>query len=151
MKKKVMDYDLDYPGDDGLEHYQGSPFTGISVHHHNELDSEQEYRDGLLWGKSRTWAYGKLWKEEDFLMGIPHGSQKVWHQNGQLAEQAEVEVGRYVTRRRWDEEGNLVEDYKVEEDPEGLRILQKQWKRLAPYIEHAQEQPPLPEDASGQE
>ncbi|QGJ71747.1 Hypothetical protein PBC10988_34550 [Planctomycetales bacterium 10988] len=136
--KRVHSEDLDYPGDDGLYYYEGAPFTGIRVIQEIDFKTEEEFRHGVLWGKSQTWwPSGRPWRELEFVSGLWHGTIKKWHDNGQMAELTKAEVGIPIARKRWDEEGRLIEDYKIENDPEEASRLRKEWDMVKRYYERA--------------
>ncbi len=117
---------LDYPGEDGLHYYRGKPFTGISYQERNAvLASEQEYRQGLAWGRGRTWfPSGAVASEHHSVEGVFEGLRRVWYENGSLMSEEMFEFGICVWRKRWDEEGELIEDYQLKKSDADYKTLQ---------------------------
>ncbi len=102
---RVTTEQLDYPGD-GLHYLDGVPFTGVLEcwQEDGELESEAEYKDGLLSGQKRVWhpSPGGLQLEAECAWGAYHGRVREWHENGQMAGDAVYEYGIRTRGTRWD-------------------------------------------------
>ena len=107
--------EADYPGDDGLFYHEGAPFPGAASHvEGHRIASEDEYRDGLLWGVSRTWhPTGEPESEATCLAGLLHGVRCEWDAAGRLVGHEVLEYGVCLWRRRWNGAGELIEDFRL--------------------------------------
>jgi hypothetical protein len=112
---RVRSEQLDY-NEDGLYCYEGKPFTGIEVFEKNGwLQGEHELRQGVKWGRQRSWHRPGVPEEEaECAWGGYHGSVRKWHWNGQLALEGDYEHGIRVRAKEWDEEGKLTDDYTIQ-------------------------------------
>ncbi|NMO15666.1 hypothetical protein HPC49_11100 [Pyxidicoccus fallax] len=126
--KRVPRGELSYDADDGLTYFEGEPFTGIARGEFIDgtLESEAEFREGLLWGHSRAWhGNGALAEEADYFQDVKHGVSREWSPEGVLQEETECEYGIVLSKRKWDEKGTLVEEYRLKEtDSAYERLLQ---------------------------
>ncbi|VTS06064.1 toxin-antitoxin system YwqK family antitoxin [Tuwongella immobilis] len=124
---QVPDELLDYDEDLGVYTFNGEPFTGLAFQSGpgGWIRSDEEYRDGLPWGVSRTWhSSTQLASESRTVGGVWHGPRREWHPTGQLALEEELEFGIALRRRRWDESGAIVEDFLLlETDPNYETLL----------------------------
>ena len=111
---------------DGDYLYHGIPFTGFTVRRYADgsLESEVEYRDGMLWGVSKVWLpCGQLVDEEEYRWGLLHGRRREWHDNGNLAADETYELGIRLRGKQWDEESQLTESVVLEEGTSDHRML----------------------------
>ncbi len=130
--------------EEGTMLLDGVPFTGIGEipDATGGLIGEYEYRDGLKWGKSRTWySPGVRFQEGRYFMGTGHGKHREWYRNGELKKETDYELGYVVRKKVWDEDGNLVEDYEIQETEPKYKSLEKFRKHYADVL--AREMPPL--------
>lgn len=107
--------------EEGVMTLDGAPFTGIGyVDRNGEVVEETEYRNGLKWGTSKTvFPGGQPYKHSRLFAGVRHGQHRQWHFSGQLAEEADYELGFLLRRKKWDEDGDLIDDFELEaSDPE---------------------------------
>lgn len=114
-------------GPNGNWLYEGGPFTGVAytLGPDGEVESEQEFRDGLRWGPCwERYRFGQMYAESDFHRDVLHGRARVWHENGQLAEDGEYEYGIVLWEKKWDEAGALVEEYALTEADGNYSLLQ---------------------------
>ncbi len=146
--KRVPADSLDYRAEDGRQCLDGVPFTGVAYYldGQGQLVGEIEYRDGLEWGLKREW-YGpdEPYYEGRFFMGVLHGKEREWHDNGQLAEEGDYEYGFALRRKKWDEDGNLEEEFELKEtDPDYKRLenYRSMYKDKAAKEQQPPEQPP---------
>ena len=99
----------------GVSLYNGIPFTGIMYEffdNSSQLQSESEYKDGIL-----------------------HGRQVVYWQNGQLKEEYfERYGGTYGTFKVWNEQGVLITDSK--RTNEGVSLWHKKYDNQGVLISH---------------
>jgi antitoxin component YwqK of YwqJK toxin-antitoxin module len=71
------------------------------------------FENGLSTGLHEMWfSDGRLYIQENKLMGQSHGIQRRWHPNGQLAREALFKKGEMVWENLFDEEGTLVNSRK---------------------------------------
>jgi antitoxin component YwqK of YwqJK toxin-antitoxin module len=113
--------------EEGLMLLDGVPFTGVGyIERNGEVIEETEYRDGLKWGVSRTlFPGGKPYKHSRLFMGARHGQHRQWHFSGQLAEEADYELGFVIRRKRWNEDGEMTEDFeRGKDDPEYKNLVE---------------------------
>src|SRR5215813_603490 len=98
--------------EEGLMMLDGTPFTGIGyIERNGEVIEEAEYRNGLKWGVSKTmFPGGKPYKHSRLFAGVRHGRHREWHFSGELAEEADYELGFLVRRKKWDEDGDLIDE-----------------------------------------
>jgi antitoxin component YwqK of YwqJK toxin-antitoxin module len=118
--------DLAY-GDDGLYYHHGAPFTGAVIYGEEGgwIQAEEEYREGLLWGRKREWYRpGALEREAQCAWGVRHGLCREWDEGGRLTAEANYEHGVRVSGKRWDSDGKLIEDFHIQEGDPGYRILE---------------------------
>ncbi len=117
--KRVRPNELDY-ADDGLYYDGDVPFTGVIYYTRDPggwLEAEEEYRDGLAWGRRQAWfRSGGPREEASCAWGVYHGRVRKWHENGHLASDATYAYGIRVEEMRWDETGKLLEDYHIPEE-----------------------------------
>jgi antitoxin component YwqK of YwqJK toxin-antitoxin module len=125
--QKVLDSSLDYDEEAGVYTRANSPFTGVAYQlaPGGWTRSEQEFRDGLPWGPSRTWhSPDQLASESHSVGGVWHGVRREWHPNGVLALEEEFELGVALNRLRWDESGSPIEEFQLQEsDPDYQTLL----------------------------
>lgn len=114
--------------EDGLSYYDGEPFTGVAYAEWPDgtLESESEYREGLPWGKSKSWHKdGNLFAECEMFQDALHGFAREWSANGQLISEIKAEYGIVLRERRWNEQGELLEDYELKEtDSDFTQLLE---------------------------
>ena len=122
--KRVRIRNLAYPGD-GLYYLKDKSFTGVAIYKRGRwVEAEEEFRDGLHWGRKREWYRpGALRLEAQLAWGVYHGLVREWHENGRLATDAVYEHGFRLQEKRWDEEGNLVEDFHLRKKDPAYRAL----------------------------
>jgi antitoxin component YwqK of YwqJK toxin-antitoxin module len=140
--KRVPNDSLDYK--EGVMHLDSEPFTGIGEIHDPSggLIGEYEYREGVKWGKSRTWyTPGVLFQEGLHFMGTGHGMHREWYRGGRLKQEIVYELGYIVRRKRWSEDGKLTEDYRIQETESKYKSLEKFRKHYEDVL--AREKPPL--------
>lgn len=112
--------------EDGLYYCEGAPFTGTAyaTFPNGALENESEYRDGLPWGKSRSWDMdGSLFAESDMYRDALHGAAREWSPGGQLISETVAEYGVTLREREWDEQGNLLKDYELKEGDPDYTVL----------------------------
>ena len=117
--------ELDYPGD-GLYYKDGQPFTGVFECRLPDggLEAEEQYKDGLLSGRKRTWhPSGALQLEAECAWGVYHGRVREWYEDGRPAADAEYESGVRVRGTRWDEQGHVAEEFVLSEADPAYRIV----------------------------
>ncbi len=120
---------------DGLYYCDGAPFTGIT---HTEYPdgtprSETEYREGLVWGRSRSWhANGALSDESEFFRDVLHGVAREWSPGGVLVSELVCEYGITISERKWDEQGQLLEEYRLQETDSDFERLQERRRLYGP-------------------
>lgn len=112
--------------EEGLMMLDGTPFTGVGyIERNGEVIEETDYRDGLKWGVSKTlFPGGKPYKHSRLFIGVRHGQHRQWHFNGQLAEEADYELGVVIRRKRWDEDGELIDDFEIDADDREYKSLE---------------------------
>jgi antitoxin component YwqK of YwqJK toxin-antitoxin module len=118
---------LFYPGD-GLYYSRDQPFTGIAFYQSSEgwISGEDEFRDGLRWGRSRRWHKADVLKhEEECVKGVRHGVLHDWHANGQLSGEEIYEHGIKTSGRHWDSQGGLRKEFKLKESDPAFRALEE--------------------------
>jgi antitoxin component YwqK of YwqJK toxin-antitoxin module len=123
---RVTDEQLDYPGD-GLYYLEGQPFTGVVECRlpDGTLVAESEHRDGLLWGRKRSWhPSGGLELDAECAWGGYHGRVREWYEDGRLAADLEYEYAVKVRATRWDEQGRVVEEFVLSESDPAYQIVQ---------------------------
>jgi antitoxin component YwqK of YwqJK toxin-antitoxin module len=118
MKRMRLE-DLGYPGDG--RYYDGDkPFTGVGYYLSDAggwLEAEEEYRDGVKWGRKRVWFRpGALQEDAECACGAYHGRVRQWYENGRLAADSKYEYGVRIEGKGWDEAGNLIEEYQIPEE-----------------------------------
>lgn len=117
---------------DGLHYCDGQPFTGIAYTEYPDGTprSESEYREGLVWGRSRSWhKNGAPSDESHFFRDVLHGVAREWSPEGVLVSEVVCEYGITLSERTWDERGNLVEEYQLQETDADFATLQE-FRRL---------------------
>jgi hypothetical protein len=70
---------------DGLQYFEGKPFTGRAV---------EKFKNGQ-----------KKW-EDTYKDGKLDGPQTMWHDNGQKAVEATFKDGEHISQKSWDKDGN---------------------------------------------
>jgi len=87
----------------GDEPFSGVTFTAFPG---GELRSEVEYREGMLWGRSRSWhTNGQLLSEAEFAQDVIHGISGEWSPEGVLLSEIVAEYGIVLERREWNDAG----------------------------------------------
>ncbi len=118
---RVTTEQLDYPGD-GLYYRDGKPFTGVLELRlpSGGMEAEEEYKDGLLSGRTREWhPSSSIRLEAECAWGGYHGRVREWYEDGRLAADAAYEYGIRTRETRWDELGRVVEEFDLSEaDPD---------------------------------
>lgn len=130
--------------EEGTMLLDGVPYTGIGevLDDGGGLIGEYEYRDGLKWGRSRTWySPGVRFQDGLFFMGTGHGQHREWYRDGSLKKELIYELGYVVRRKQWDEDGDLIEDYEIQESESKYKSLEKFRKHYEEVV--AKEKPPL--------
>jgi antitoxin component YwqK of YwqJK toxin-antitoxin module len=123
---RVTSKELTYPGD-GLHYRDEQPFTGVMEFRSRDgtLQAEEEFKDGLLWGRKRTWhPSGGLELDAECAWGGYHGRVREWYEDGRLAADMVYEYAVRVHGTRWDEEGRVVEEFVLREGDPGYKILE---------------------------
>jgi len=69
------------------------------------------------------------------LMGTYHGKKREWHPNGQLAEEADYELGFELRHKLWDEDGNLIEEFERDENDPAYEELKEERETYKEEIE----------------
>src|SRR5215213_5054941 len=91
-------------GQDDLFYQQGKLFTGVAFRAapDGQIESEQEYREGMLAGVSRGWfAPGQLESEAHFSGGLLHGVRRGWYETGRPAYEEAFERGVRLRGTSW--------------------------------------------------
>jgi antitoxin component YwqK of YwqJK toxin-antitoxin module len=119
--KRIPDGSLDYIN--GRMCLDGEPFTGIEEIgegvNEREGRAEAMYVAGVLAGRRGWYRSGAPCYEDEMLMGVYHGKKRAWHANGQLAEDADYELGYDLRHTYWDEAGTLIEQFEYDaNDPD---------------------------------
>ena len=84
---RVPAKEVSFSPDDGLYLRGGEPFTGttFTVFPNGQIESESEYREGLTWGRCRSWyKNGQLYAESEFAQDVVHGTARNWSRDGVL-------------------------------------------------------------------
>ena len=111
---KVFDYGSVFSGKVGGIWIDRSPYQGpyIAVIDDKTPESmrgmfEGVYIDGLPHGTQKFWhSNGQLWTEETYAHGVLNGQSRAWHDNGQLALDANYAEGELVgVASEWDADG----------------------------------------------
>ncbi|MCX2733975.1 hypothetical protein OOZ19_27345 [Saccharopolyspora sp. NFXS83] len=93
----------------GRVFYQDEPFTGVTVEtaHDGSVVSTYSYFAGYPDGPYQEWRTPDLLRKEGRMRnGMPIGTHREWHPNGQVATEAEFDDhGSQVGFRAWDENG----------------------------------------------
>jgi antitoxin component YwqK of YwqJK toxin-antitoxin module len=150
--KRVLEESLEY-GDDGFYRHEGELFTGTAFALSDEgwIETESEYREGVLWGTSRGWfGPDRLAYEHRNISGLQGGVGREWHENGRLAAEELYEHGIRLRGKRWDREGNLIEDYHLQETDPDFRTLQIYRDAYGPGGEGTEPESPAPPWAQGE-
>lgn len=130
---------------EGKWYYKDIPFNGYAVVHYNNgqlkerigfFEGKKEgiakkwFSDGLLRkeyyhhrnrivGELRIWSPNPnsiLVKESNYLNGVEHGVQKIWHVNGQLAKSRNLSMGKEEgLQQAWLENGKIYINYQAKE------------------------------------
>lgn len=114
--------------DDGLYYCDEEPFTGVSYTEFPDGSprSESEYRNGLAWGKSKSWhKNGTLFSESEFYRDVLHGVSREWSPAGRLVSEIVAEYGITIRETTWDEQGTLLKEYVLREGHPDYRALLK--------------------------
>src|SRR5688572_5350673 len=88
--------------EDGLSYCEGQPFTGVAYTEFPDgaPRSETEYREGLVWGHSRSWhKNGALLDESEFSRDVLHGVAREWSPSGALVSELVCEYGITLSER----------------------------------------------------
>jgi antitoxin component YwqK of YwqJK toxin-antitoxin module len=123
---RVTSEQLDYPGD-GLYYRDGQPFTGVveSRLPDGMLEAEAQYREGLLWGRKRSWhRSGGLEFDAECAWGGYHGRVREWYEDGRVAADLEYQYAVRVRGTRWDDQGRVTEEFVLSEGDPAYEILQ---------------------------
>ena len=118
--------DIDY--DDDLILYKGEPFTGICYEETDDgtLISECIYKKGFPHGITKWWyPSGKPKAILNLHRGLSNGTCQYWHENGQLKEESNAELGVVLSRKKWDTKGNLIEEFKISEDSNNYKFIER--------------------------
>ena len=105
----------------------GQLFTGIAEDINSETGerSELEIRQGVQSGVSREWtAAGTLRREAEFKNNVLHGRQCEWGDDGRLRQESTYEYGICIHRRTHGPDGSIDRDYRIEDDPSQLELLE---------------------------
>ncbi len=123
----------------GVLHFHGQPFNGVTVQHENGDSVYTSYVNGLQQGEERRyysagqrqsvryfeqgkkqglhkawWPHGNLKFEYHFLDDVHHGSAKTWHPNGQLASLFQYEHGYEMgLQQMWFDDGSVRAQYQM--------------------------------------
>lgn len=127
VDRRKVSFETETVGPNGNWMHMGRPFTGVAytLAPDKLVRSEQEFRDGLRLGPCwERYRSGHMYAESHFYRDVLHGRAREWHENGQLAEDAEYEYGIALWERKWDECGALVEEYTLTEADSNYAILQ---------------------------
>ena len=77
-------------------------------------------------GPKRGWyETGQPSYEALMFNGVFHGTKREWHRNGQLAEEAEYELGFELRRSNWAADGNLIGKSELDKNDPGYKRLEK--------------------------
>jgi antitoxin component YwqK of YwqJK toxin-antitoxin module len=129
MEKEMTRVDLQRLEVDDYTYYlDGRPFTGVGYENRPDgtLWGEQAFSIGLPDGPSRTWyENGQLKSETNYKLALADGSSREWYSSGQLKSQTLLELGIALERRKWDETGAVTEQWRIREDSDDFRELQK--------------------------
>lgn len=128
---RVHDSELDYDPD-LIYTYKGSLFTGVGYDEDPRSGlSEISYVEGRQEGPSRDWyPSGRLGGETEYKSNARHGFHREFREDGTLVLEELYEHGVRLSSRSFDEGGLLVESYRISEDSEIYRRLQR-YRRLA--------------------
>ncbi|GAB2686974.1 hypothetical protein GCM10027271_57250 [Saccharopolyspora gloriosae] len=89
--------------------HQGEPFTGVTVatSQDGRVVSTHSYFAGYPDGPYQEWRSPDLLRKEGQMRnGIPIGTHREWHPNGQIATESDFDDhGSQVDFRAWDENG----------------------------------------------
>lgn len=111
---RVSIHELGYPGD-GLYYLDESPFTGTAFYPSEDgagVESEAEYRSGLLSGRKREWyASGSLRLEAECAWGGYHGTVREWDEEGRLTREATFAYGIKTSETCWAPTGEVESVY----------------------------------------
>ena len=112
---RVTTEQLTYPGD-GLYYFHGQPLTGVLEIRcpDGNLESEQDFKDGLVSGRKRIWhPSGGLQLDAECGWGGYHGRVRQGQEAGQLAEDSQYEYGIRSHGTQWDEQGHVIEQFEL--------------------------------------
>lgn len=113
---------------DNLKYLDGEPFTGVGYYLNEEgrVEAEISYQYGVEVGLSRAWfETGAIRHEHPMFRGVFHGTTRDWHDNGQLAEEADYEFGHDLYHKRWDKDGNLIEEYHMDKSSPAYKEVEE--------------------------
>ena len=88
-KPVVVDWDQ-LEQRDGLQYFEGKPFTGRAV---------EKFKKGQKSG------------EATFKDGKAHGPWTMWYENGQKKEEATWKDGKWISLKEWGRDGNLTSGF----------------------------------------
>ena len=111
--------------DDGLYVLVDFPYTGVAYREESDiLRYEQEYRNGLPWGKGLTWwDSGKLRLTMSYYEGALHGTKTESDETGELLKEEVYEFGVILVRRKRIESGGLVDEFRLRRSDPGFKTL----------------------------
>lgn len=127
VERDAVSFETENVGPNGNWMYDGRPFTGVaySAFKDGTPRSEQQFRDGLLWGPSwERYLNGAMYAESHYFRDILHGRAREWHEDGQLAEDGEYEYRYALWSKKWTPSGDLVNDYRLSESSSAFEGLQ---------------------------
>lgn len=127
VKRSEVSFQTTECGPNGNWMYRGRPFTGTAytLGPDRNVQSEQEFRDGLQWGNCwERFRSGQMYREATFFRDVMHGRVREWYEDGQLAEDGEYEYGITLWEKKWDKNGTLVEDYRLSESDPDFQLLE---------------------------
>ncbi len=145
MKRVHYSKLADHPEQGDFNTLRGKPFTGVA--YDDEPDGrvtvEWTYRDGVLWGPRRIWAWsGRPQGSAYFVRGVLHGVCRGTYNSGPKEGVSVYQYGICVRRKRWGLDGQLKEDFTLREDSEEFKELRE---REAKYRELFAAEPIPPE------
>ena len=124
VMSRVTYEELDYR--DGLYYQDGVRYTGVAAWFSDGwIESEAEYKDGLLCGVKKEWhGPDQLAREAQSKFGARHGLCREWDEAGRLITEHNYEYGVRVSGRRWDADGSLTDEFQINESDPGYSMLQ---------------------------
>ncbi len=111
--------ELGYDYEKYVDTYKCEPFTGIAYEcaANGTLIAEVPFCNGIRDGIARFWyPSGSIEKIWNYKLGIGHGINQEWFENGHMKMEKKIEFGVCVWRKTWSEQGDLIEEYILPED-----------------------------------